>query len=242
MCSRRGGVSVGGVIEVDGLTKRYGAVSAVDGVSFVARPGVVTGFLGPNGAGKSTTMRILLGLASADSGQALLSGRSYREIERPLCEVGALLECAAPHRGRSGYAHLLWLARSHGIGVQRVREVLGLVGLEDAARRRVGGYSQGMRQRLGLAAALLGDPGIVVLDEPANGLDPEGIRWLRGLLRGLAGEGRTVLVSSHLIGEVARTADRLVVVARGRLVADADTADFTGDLEDEFLRLTGGAR
>ncbi|MEV5575602.1 ATP-binding cassette domain-containing protein [Spirillospora sp. NPDC052269] len=230
------------MIEVEGLCKRYGPVAAVDDLSFAARPGMVTGFLGPNGAGKSTTMRMLLGLASPDAGRALVGGRSYWELERPLRQVGALLETAAPHRGRSGHAHLAWLARSQGIGMGRVREVLELVGLADAARRRVGGYSQGMRQRLGLAAALLGDPGIVILDEPANGLDPEGIRWLRGLLRGLAEEGRTVLVSSHLIGEVARTADRLVVVAKGRLVADAETSTFTGDLEDEFLRLTGGVR
>ncbi|WP_026415139.1 ATP-binding cassette domain-containing protein [Actinomadura oligospora] len=230
------------MIEVEGLCKRYGAVSAVDDLSFTARPGVVTGFLGPNGAGKSTTMRVMLGLASPDAGRALVGGRRYAELDRPLCQVGALLETAAPHRGRSGYAHLLWLARSQRIGARRVREVLELVGLADAGRRRVGGYSQGMRQRLGLAAALLGDPAIVILDEPSNGLDPEGIRWLRGLLRGLASEGRTVLVSSHLIGEVARTADRLVVVARGRLVADAETSAFTGDLEDEFLRLTGGVR
>ncbi|MEV4253469.1 ATP-binding cassette domain-containing protein [Spirillospora sp. NPDC049652] len=230
------------MIEVEGLCKRYGSVTAVDGLSFTARPGMVTGFLGPNGAGKSTTMRMMLGLAAPDAGRALVAGRRYGELRRPLLQVGALLETAAPHRGRSGHAHLLWLARSQGIGVRRVREVLELVGLADAGRRRVGGYSQGMRQRLGLAAALLGDPEVVVLDEPANGLDPEGIRWLRGLLRGLASEGRTVLVSSHLIGEVARTADRLVVVARGRLVADAGTSAFTGDLEDEFLRLTGGAR
>ncbi|MFC5187659.1 ABC transporter ATP-binding protein [Actinomadura harenae] len=230
------------MIEVEGLCKRYGAVAAVDDLSFTAPPGVVTGFLGPNGAGKSTTMRMMLGLAAPDAGRALVGGRRYRELERPLRQVGALLETAAPHRGRSGDAHLRWLARSQGIGVRRVREVLELVGLAEAGRRRVGGYSQGMRQRLGLAAALLGDPAIVVLDEPANGLDPEGIRWLRGLLRGLASEGRTVLVSSHLIGEVARTADRLVVVARGRLVADAETSEFTGDLEDEFLRLTGGMR
>ncbi|MFC4910825.1 ABC transporter ATP-binding protein [Actinomadura gamaensis] len=230
------------MIEVEGLSKRYGPVAAVDDLTFTARPGRVTGFLGPNGAGKSTTMRMILGLASPDGGRALVGGRRYRDLRRPLCEVGALLETAAPHRGRTGYAHLLWLARTAGIGPRRVQEVLELVGLPDAARRRVGGYSQGMRQRLGLAAALLGDPGIVILDEPANGLDPEGLRWLRGLLRGLAAEGRTVLVSSHLIGEVGRTADRLVIVARGRLVADADTAAFTGDLEDEFLRMTGGVR
>ncbi|HEU5159977.1 MAG TPA: ATP-binding cassette domain-containing protein [Streptosporangiaceae bacterium] len=214
------------MIEIRDLTKRYGSTVAVDHLTFAVRPGRVTGFLGPNGAGKSTTMRLVLGLDEPDSGAALVAGRPYRRLARPLHHVGAVLDATAVHGGRSGYHHLLWVARSNGIGPARVRETLERVGLTDAARRRVGGFSLGMRQRLGIAAALLGDPEILMLDEPVNGLDPEGIRWIRGLLRSLAAQGRTVLVSSHLMSEMALTADHLIVIGRGRLIADTSVADF----------------
>jgi ABC-2 type transport system ATP-binding protein len=235
-------------IEVRELTKRYGDASdpAVDGLSFTVRPGRVTGFLGPNGAGKSTTLRLLLGLARPSAGEALIDGRPYAALPEPLRRVGALLEAGGAHGGRSARDHLRWLARTHRVPAARVGEVLRLTGLEAAAGRRVAGFSLGMRQRLGLAAALLGDPPVLLLDEPGNGLDPEGVRWLRETLRGLAAEGRTVLVSSHLMSEMALTADHLIVIARGRLVADSGMAAFVaaagaGSLEEAFLRLTGGA-
>ena len=212
------------MIEVHGLCKRYGATVAVDRLSFDVRPGVVTGFLGPNGSGKSTTMRLILGLDRPDAGQARIGGRRYRELRWPLREVGALLEARAFHPGRSARAHLRALAASNGIPRSRVEEVLGFVGLADAGARRAGKFSLGMAQRLGIAAALLGDPGVLLLDEPTGGLDPEGIRWIRTLLKSLAAQGRTVFVSSHLIGEMALTADRLVVIGQGRLLADTSVA------------------
>ncbi|GAA3145727.1 ABC transporter ATP-binding protein [Streptomyces rectiviolaceus] len=212
-------------IEVRGLRKRFGSVTAVDGLSFTVEPGQVTGFVGPNGAGKSTTMRIVLGLDSADEGTALIGGRPYRALRTPLLEVGSLLDAAAVHPGRRGRDHLLWMAHSHRLPVRRVDEVLDLVGLGQAARRRAGGYSLGMRQRLGIAAALLGDPPVLLFDEPVNGLDPEGIRWIRGFLRSLAAEGRAVLVSSHLMSELEDTADHLVVVGRGRVIADTSVRE-----------------
>lgn len=213
------------MIEVRGLTKTYGSTRAVDGLTFDVRPGRVTGFLGPNGAGKSTTMRMIIGLDRPLAGTVRLGGRSYAEIRRPLHEVGAVLEARAVHGGRSAFNHLLCLAQSNGIATRRVREVLDMVGLEGVATRRAGGFSLGMSQRLGLAAALLGDPPVLLCDEPVNGLDPEGILWVRTLLRRLAAEGRTVFVSSHLMSEMALTADHLVVVGRGRLIADASTSE-----------------
>jgi ABC-2 type transport system ATP-binding protein len=232
------------MIEVRGLSKRYGATVAVDRLSFDVRPGVVTGFLGPNGSGKSTTMRLLLGLDAPDAGEARIGGRRYRELPWPLREVGALLEARAFHPGRSARAHLAALAASNGLPSSRVEEVLGLVGLVGVAGRRAGGFSLGMGQRLGIAAALLGDPGVLLLDEPVNGLDPEGIRWVRGLLRSLAADGRTVLVSSHLIDEIARTADRVVVIGRGRLLADTSVAELaagSASLEAAFFELTSAS-
>jgi ABC-2 type transport system ATP-binding protein len=207
-------------IEIDGLRKRYGSTVAVDGLSFSVRPGVVTGFVGPNGAGKSTTLRVLLGLDAPDAGSALVNGRPYGKLARPLAEVGALLDAGAVHPGRSAREHLRWLAASNGLPRRRADEVLELVGLARAARRHAGRFSLGMSQRLGIAAALLGDPPILLLDEPVNGLDPEGIRWIRELLRSLASEGRVVLVSSHLMSELEDTADHLIVIGRGRLIAD----------------------
>ena len=194
-------------------------------MSFAVRPGRVTGFVGPNGAGKSTTMRVILGLAAVEEGTALIEGRPYRSLRHPLRHVGSLLDAAAPHPARSARNHLLWLAHSQGLGVRRVDEVLEQVGLASAARRKAGGYSLGMRQRLGVAAALLGDPPIVLLDEPFNGMDPDGIVWMRGFLRSLAAEGRAVLVSSHLMSEVQDTADHLVVAGRGRAIADTGVAE-----------------
>jgi ABC-2 type transport system ATP-binding protein len=232
------------MIEVRGLSKRYGATLAVDALSFDVRPGVVTGFLGPNGSGKSTTMRLLLGLDAPDAGQVRINGRPYQELGWPLREVGALLEAGAVHPGRSARAHLQALAASNAIPRSRVEEVLGLVGLAGAAGRRAGGFSLGMRQRLGIAAALLGDPAVLVLDEPVNGLDPEGIRWIRDLLRSLADEGRTVLVSSHLIGEIARTAGHVIVIGRGRLLADTGVAELSAQaasLEEAFFALTSAS-
>jgi ABC-2 type transport system ATP-binding protein len=209
------------MIEARGLTKRYGDTLAVDGLTFTVRPGVVTGFLGPNGAGKSTTMRMILGLDAPTSGSVTVNGRPYREHPTPLREVGALLDARSVHPGRSAYHHLLALAQTCGIRRSRVDEVVDAVGLGGVARRRAGGFSLGMGQRLGIAAALLGDPRTVILDEPVNGLDTEGIRWIRSLLQGLAAEGRTVFVSSHLMSEMALTAQHLVVIGRGRLIADA---------------------
>jgi ABC-2 type transport system ATP-binding protein len=232
------------MIEARGLVKRYGTTLAVDRLSFDVRPGTVTGFLGPNGSGKSTTMRLILGLDAPDAGGVRIGGRRYRDLAWPLREVGAVLEGGAFHPGRSARAHLAALAAGNGIGRSRVDEVLGVVGLSDVAGRRAGRFSLGMAQRLGIAAALLGDPGVLLLDEPVNGLDPEGVRWLRDLLRSLAAQGRVVFVSSHLISEMALTADRLVVIGRGRLLADApvdELAGRSGSLEDTFLRLTAGA-
>jgi ABC-2 type transport system ATP-binding protein len=207
-------------IEVRGLRKRYRSTVAVDGLSFTVRPGEVTGFVGPNGAGKSTTMRIILGLDAPDEGEALIGGRPYRSLRSPLTQVGALLDASAVHPGRRGRDHLLWLAHSNGIARRRVSEVLDQVGLTSAAKRRAGSYSLGMQQRLGIAAALLGDPPVLMFDEPVNGLDPDGIVWIRGLMRSLAAEGRVVLVSSHLMSELQDTADHLIVIGRGRVIAD----------------------
>jgi ABC-2 type transport system ATP-binding protein len=213
------------MIEVERLSKRFGPVTAVDDLSFTVRPGRVTGFLGPNGAGKTTTMRIILGLNAADAGTATVGGRRYDGLIRPLREVGSLLDATALHAGRTGRAHLLSIAQANGIGKQRVTEVLRLTGLESVARRRVGGFSLGMKQRLGIAAALLGDPPVLMFDEPVNGLDPEGIHWIRGFFRELAAAGRTVLVSSHLMSEMAQTADHLIIIGRGRLLADVSTGE-----------------
>jgi ABC-2 type transport system ATP-binding protein len=229
------------MIEARGLSKRYGSTVAVEELSFEVLPGRVTGFLGPNGSGKSTTMRLILGLDAPDAGQARIGGRRYRDLNWPLRGVGALLEAKAFHPGRSAHAHLSALAASNDIPRSRVEEVLGIVGLEAAARRRAGGFSLGMAQRLGIAAALLGDPGVLLLDEPVNGLDPEGIRWIRTLLRSLAAQGRTVFVSSHLISEMALTADHLVVIGQGRLLADTSVAELSArsvSLEAAFLELT----
>lgn len=231
-----------GGITMDGLTKRYGAVTAVDRLSFEVEPGVVTGFLGPNGAGKTTTLRMLLGLVTPTAGRALIDGRHYAELNEPRRVVGAVLEATGFHPGRRGRDHLRILAEVSGIPRSRVEEVLDRVGLADAADRRVGGYSLGMRQRLGLASALLGDPRVLVLDEPANGLDPAGSAQLRDLLRSLAGEGRTVLMSSHVLSEVEQTVDRVVIVAGGALRYAGPLDELTGakgeTLEAAFLRLT----
>ena len=246
-------------IEARGLTKSYGKKTVVDGLNFQVHTGRVTGFLGPNGAGKSTTMRLLLGLERADSGEALINGKPYASLSAPLSHVGALLEAKAFHKGRSARNHLIALAQSQALPVRRVDEVLDVVGLHDVSKQRAGGYSLGMSQRLGIAAALLGDPRIVLLDEPVNGLDPEGVFWIRNLMKRLAGEGRAVLVSSHLMNEMAVTADHLLVIGRGRLLADCTTAEFLQRhtdpavyaatpavarpalLEEAFMRLTAGA-
>ena len=214
------------MIEVQGLTKRYGAVTAVDDLTFSVQPGHVTGFLGPNGAGKSTTMRMILGLDKPTAGTALIDGAPYSALANPTRKVGALLDAKGVHPNRSARATLLWQAQAAGLPASRVDEVLSLVGLSEAAGKRVGGFSLGMSQRLGIAAALLGDPEILILDEPVNGLDPEGIRWVRGLLKSFAAEGRTVLVSSHLLAEMAQTADHLIVIGKGKLVADTSVAEF----------------
>ena len=230
------------MIQVENLRKLFGAKAAVDGISFKVEKGEVLGFLGPNGAGKSTTMRMILGLDSPDAGQARIGGQPYRRLRWPLREAGGLLEPRAFHPGRSARAHLAALAASNAIIQSRVDEVLELVGLQAMARKRAGKFSLGMAQRLGIAAALLGDPAVLLLDEPVNGLDPEGIRWIRGLLRSLAAEGRAVLVSSHLISEMALMADRLVVIGKGRLLADTTVAELSGrapSLEEAFLQLTG---
>jgi ABC-2 type transport system ATP-binding protein len=213
------------MIQLSDVTKRYGATVAVDHLSFEVRPGEVTGFLGPNGAGKSTTMRMIVGLDAPTAGRVTIDGCAYRDLRYPLRHVGALLEAKAIHPGRSARDHLRWLADSNGIGRRRVDEVLDQVGLAEVAGRRSGGFSLGMGQRLGIATALLGDPATLLLDEPVNGLDPEGIQWIRELLRSLADEGRSILVSSHLMSEMALTADRLVVVGRGRLIAEGTVAD-----------------
>ena len=208
------------MIEATGLVKRYGAKTAVAGIDFQVRPGVVTGFLGPNGAGKSTTMRMIVGLDAPTAGTVTVNGKRYREHRAPLHEVGALLEAKAAHRGRTARNHLRVLAATHGIPDRRVDEVIDLAGLGEVARKRVGGFSLGMGQRLGIAAALLGDPATLILDEPVNGLDPDGVRWVRTFVRELAAEGRTVLLSSHLMSEMAQTADHVIVLGRGRVLAD----------------------
>jgi len=212
-------------LEVDGLRKRFGATVALDGMTFTVAPGQVTGFIGPNGAGKSTTMRVILGLDAPDEGRALVGGRPYRTLRRPLTRLGSLLDASALQPSRSGRNHLLWLASSQGLPARRVDAVIEQTGMQAAARRKAGGYSLGMRQRLGIAAAMLGDPSAVMFDEPFNGMDPEGIIWMRGFLRALAAEGRAVLVSSHLMGELQDTAGHLVIVGRGRVIADSSTAD-----------------
>jgi ABC-2 type transport system ATP-binding protein len=224
--------SVGGAgrVVLSGLTKRYGELAAVDGLSFTVEPGRVTGFLGPNGAGKTTTLRVLLGLATPTMGTATIGGCRYQELDRPIRRVGAVLEGAAAHRGRTGRDHLRVICRAGGVPLERADEVLALVGLTVAGRRPFKGYSLGMRQRLGIAAALIGNPGVLILDEPANGLDPEGIRWLRDLLRGLADQGRTVLVSSHLLAEVQALADNVVIIAHGNLVAYGSVAQVLNSL------------
>ncbi|MCW4386776.1 ATP-binding cassette domain-containing protein [Salinibacterium sp. SYSU T00001] len=221
------------MIEATALSKRYGSRTAVDGIDFTVRPGIVTGFLGPNGAGKSTTMRMIVGLDRPTAGAVTVNGKAYREQRAPLREVGVLLDAKAMHTGRSAYHHLLAMAATHGIGKQRVNEVIELTGLSSVARKRVGGFSLGMGQRLGIAAALLGDPATLILDEPVNGLDPEGVQWVRKLVRHLAGEGRTVLLSSHLMSEMSQTADHIIVLGRGRVLADAPV--------DEIIAGAGGA-
>jgi ABC-2 type transport system ATP-binding protein len=222
------------MIAVNGLRKRFGPTIALDGMSFTVRPGQVTGFVGPNGAGKSTTMRVILGLDSADAGTALIGGRPYRSLRRPLCQVGSLLDAGALQPSRTARNHLLWLAHSQGLTARRVDTVIEQAGLQAVARRRAGGFSLGMRQRLGIAAALLGDPPALMLDEPFNGMDPEGIVWMRRFLRSLAAEGRAVLVSSHLMSELQDTADHVVVAGRGKVIADASVA--------QLLAATSGGR
>jgi ABC-2 type transport system ATP-binding protein len=232
------------MIEARGLVKRYGSTTAVDHLSFDVRPGTVTGFLGPNGAGKSTTMRMFVGLDRPDAGTARINGHGYRELRWPLREVGALLEAKAFHPGRTARSHLTALAAANAIPRRRVNDVLEITGLEQAAERRAGKFSLGMAQRLGIAAALLGDPAVLLLDEPVNGLDPDGIRWIRNLLKSLAAAGRTVLVSSHLISEIAQTADDLVVIGRGRLLAQTSVAELaarSSSLEEAFFALTEGS-
>jgi ABC-2 type transport system ATP-binding protein len=213
------------MIEVSGLRKSYGSTVAVDGVSFSVASGQVTGFVGPNGAGKTATIRMILGLDAPDAGTALIGGRRYAELRTPLCEVGSLLDAAALHPGRRARDHLLWIARANGLPARRVDELLDVVGLAADARKPAASLSLGMRQRLGLAGALIGDPPVLLLDEPVNGLDPDGIGWIRGLLRALAAEGRAVLVSSHLMGELEGSADHLVVIGRGRVIADVAVRD-----------------
>jgi ABC-2 type transport system ATP-binding protein len=225
------------MIEARGLTKRYGAKLAVDDLSFTVRPGVVTGFLGPNGAGKSTTMRMILGLDAPTRGSVTVNGKPYRQHPAPLREVGALLDARSVHPGRRAHHHLLAIAQTCGIGRSRVDEVIDAVGLREVARRRAGGFSLGMGQRLGIAVALLGDPHTVILDEPVNGLDTEGIRWMRSLLRDLAAEGRTVFVSSHLMSEMALTAEHLIVIGRGRLIADTGMREFIAGAARDAVRV-----
>jgi ABC-2 type transport system ATP-binding protein len=225
------------MIEARGLTKDYGAKRAVDDLSFTVEPGIVTGFLGPNGSGKSTTMRLILGLDAPTAGSVTVNGKLYREHPAPLHEVGALLEARSVHTGRSAYNHLLALAQTHGVPRSRVDDLIDLVGLHDVARKRAGQFSLGMGQRLGIAAALLGDPQTVMLDEPVNGLDPEGIHWIRNLLKDLAAQGRTVFVSSHLMSEMALTAEHLIVVGRGRLIADTSVEEFVRSASGNVVRV-----
>jgi ABC-2 type transport system ATP-binding protein len=229
-------------IDVTGLRKRFGPKRALDGMTFSVLPGRVTGFVGPNGAGKSTTMRVILGLDAADAGTALVGGQPYRTLRHPLNQVGALLDAAALQPARSARNHLLWLAHSQGLGRQRVDEVVTQAGLESVIRRRAGGFSLGMRQRLGIAAALLGDPPVLMMDEPFNGMDPEGIVWMRGFLRALAAEGRAVFVSSHLMSELQDTADHLVVVGRGQVIADAAVRELIAAASDDRVELRTTAR
>jgi ABC-2 type transport system ATP-binding protein len=229
-------------IEVAGLRKRFGPTQALDGMTFSARPGQVTGFVGPNGAGKSTTMRVILGLDAADEGAALVGGQPYQDLRHPLSHIGALLDAAALQPSRSARNHLLWLAHSQGLGAKRVDEVVEQAGLQSVIRRKAGGYSLGMRQRLGIAAALLGDPPVLMMDEPFNGMDPEGTREMRGLLRALAAEGRTVLVSSHLMSELEHTADHLVAVGRGQVIADASVAELIAAASADQVELRTAAR
>ncbi|EPR76163.1 ABC transporter, ATP-binding protein [Leifsonia rubra CMS 76R] len=213
------------MIEIQGLTKRYGAKTAVDNITATIRPGLVTGFLGPNGAGKSTTMRTIIGLDRPDAGTVTVNGKRYAEHRNPLHEVGALLDAKSTHTGRTAYSHLLAMAATHRIGTARVHEVIAMTGLESVAKKRVGGFSLGMGQRLGIATALLGDPQTLILDEPVNGLDPEGVMWVRKLTKQLASQGRTIFLSSHLMSEMAQTADHLIVLGRGRIIADAPVSE-----------------
>jgi ABC-2 type transport system ATP-binding protein len=229
-------------IEVAGLRKRFGRTLALDGMTFTVSPGQVTGFIGPNGAGKSTTMRVILGLDKSDEGTALVNGRPYASLRDPLTQVGALLDAAALQPGRTGRNHLLWLAHSQGLSARRVDEVIALAGLQTAARRKAGGYSLGMRQRLGIAAALLGDPSALMFDEPFNGMDPEGIVWIRGLLAALAAEGRAVLISSHLMSELQDSAGHVVIVGRGTVIADTSVADLLASVSGDRVELRTGAR
>jgi ABC-2 type transport system ATP-binding protein len=229
-------------IEVTGLRKRFGPALALDGMTFAVAPGQVTGFVGPNGAGKSTTMRVILGLDAPDEGTALVNGKRYRQLRHPFSQLGALLDAAALQPSRSARNHLLWLAHSQGLPAKRVDEVIGLTGIAAVAKRKAGGYSLGMRQRLGIAAALLGDPPALMMDEPFNGMDPEGIAWMRTFLRDLAAEGRAVLVSSHLMSELQDTADHLVVAGRGKVIADRSVADLIAAASGERVRLRTAAR
>jgi ABC-2 type transport system ATP-binding protein len=229
-------------IEVTGLRKRFGSTLALDGMSFIVQPGQVTGFVGPNGAGKSTTMRVILGLDAPDQGTALISGQPYPKLRRPLSQIGAMLDAAALQPGRTARNHLLWLARSQGLGGRRADEVIEQAGLTSAARRKAGGFSLGMRQRLGIAAAMLGDPPVLMFDEPFNGMDPEGIVWMRGYLRSLAAEGRAVLVSSHLMSELQDSADHLVVAGRGKVIADTSVAELIAAASGDQVLLRTGSR
>src|SRR3954452_3333945 len=243
MCAASCGRSLAAMISAHRLTKRYGETIAVAGLDFEVRPGVVTALLGPNGAGKSTTLRLILGLDRPSSGSVVIDGRAYRDLPAPLREVGALLDAKAVHGKRSARAHLRWLAEAGGIARARVDEVLAEVGLAEVAGRKIAGFSLGMSQRLGIAAALLGDPAVLLFDEPINGLDPEGVRWIRTLMKSLAAQGRTVLLSSHLISEMALTADHLIVIGQGRLLADTSVAELTAggrSLEEAFFEITGG--
>jgi ABC-2 type transport system ATP-binding protein len=228
-------------IEISNLRKRFGATVALDGMTFTVAAGEVTGFVGPNGAGKSTTMRVILGLDAADAGSALIGGQRYQSLRHPLSHVGSLLDAAALQPSRSARNHLLWLAHSQGMNARRVDEVIGQAGLDKAARRKAGGYSLGMRQRLGIAAAMLGDPPVLMFDEPFNGMDPEGIVWMRGFLRSLAGEGRAVLVSSHLMSELEGSADHLVVVGRGKVIADTTVAELIAAASGDRVSLRTSA-
>lgn len=225
------------MIEVRNLTKKYGQVTAVEDLSFDIQPGIVTGFLGPNGAGKSTTMRMMVGLDQPTSGTCTFEGKTYRELKNPVREVGLLLDAKWIHPKRSARSHLLWMARSAGLPATRVDEVLEIVGLSEVAKKKAGGFSLGMNQRLGLAGALLGDPKVLILDEPVNGLDPEGVRWVRDFVRAFAASGRSVLISSHLLSEMALTADRLVVIGRGRLIADASVEEFVAQATEAATQL-----